>query len=92
MFIIGGWGARPKGDPPMMTRLVEAWTLPPNLAIFEKIALNVNHEFRLLSPICCEKNLLARVLSVRAYGNFMYICVMYCAEGGMRKTKLISKT
>ena len=34
MFIIGGWGARPKGDPPMMTRLDEAWTLSPNLAIF----------------------------------------------------------
>ena len=25
MLIIGGWGARPKGDPTMMTRLAEAW-------------------------------------------------------------------
>ena len=39
LLIIGGWGARPKGDPPMMTRLGEAWTLPPNLAIVERIAL-----------------------------------------------------
>ena len=71
-LIIGGWGARPKGDPPMMTRLVEAWTLPPNLSIFEKIALNVNHEFRLLSPICCEKNF-SRACRVCARMEFLCI-------------------
>ena len=38
LLIIGGWGARPKGDPPMMTHRETAWTQPPNLVIFEKIA------------------------------------------------------
>ena len=49
-------------------------------------------EVRCFFELFGRKKLLARVSGMRAYGIFMYICVMYCAEGGMRKTKLISKT